>query len=215
MNKMNVSMVIVAFSMIWGVQAQKSAGKVNPAAATQKTVGVADFSGGATASSGLAITYTSSNTAVATVSGNIVTIVGAGTATITASQVGDNNYNAATDVTRDLVVLNPPLYLNNFTGVAACPTNGNTPSVPANATGDPMSRSTITCTTLANMFNSTTLNNTASISNTSYIQFAVKANTGYQLNVKSLLSVYIYIFFAIFTKYINLTSNRPYLVIQN
>jgi len=42
MNKMNVSMVIVAFSMIWGVQAQKSAGKVNPAAATQKTVGVAD-----------------------------------------------------------------------------------------------------------------------------------------------------------------------------
>ena len=44
----------------------------------------------ATASSGLAVSYASSNTSVATVSGNTVTIVGAGATTITASQAGDN-----------------------------------------------------------------------------------------------------------------------------
>ena len=44
----------------------------------------------ATASSGLAVTYASSNTAVATVSGSTVTIVGQGTSTITASQAGNS-----------------------------------------------------------------------------------------------------------------------------
>jgi hypothetical protein len=58
----------------------------------------------ATASSGLAVSYTSSNTAVATVSGATLTIVGAGTATITASQSGDGNYNAATAVAQTLTV---------------------------------------------------------------------------------------------------------------
>ncbi|AWA30059.1 hypothetical protein HYN48_08185 [Flavobacterium magnum] len=52
----------------------------------------------ATASSGLTVTYMSSDTNVATVAGNIVTIVGAGTTTITASQAGDSNYDAAADV---------------------------------------------------------------------------------------------------------------------
>ena len=49
----------------------------------------------ASASSGLSVTYTSSNEKVATVSGNILTIVGAGTATITAKQTGNNDYNPA------------------------------------------------------------------------------------------------------------------------
>lgn len=46
-----------------------------------------------------AITYTSSNPAVATISGNMVTIVGLGTTTITATQAQDNNYNAASITT--------------------------------------------------------------------------------------------------------------------
>lgn len=46
----------------------------------------------ASASSTLPITFTSSNPSVATVSGNIVTIQGAGTTTITASQAGDSDY---------------------------------------------------------------------------------------------------------------------------
>lgn len=59
----------------------------------------------ATASSGLPVSYASSNTAVATVSGSTVTLVGvAGTAIITASQAGDANYLAATDVTQSLTV---------------------------------------------------------------------------------------------------------------
>ena len=58
----------------------------------------------ATANSGLPVTYTSSNTNVVTVSGNVLTIVGAGTATITANQTGDNNYNAAANVTNTITV---------------------------------------------------------------------------------------------------------------
>ncbi len=59
---------------------------------------------GATASSGLAVTYASSNTAVATVSGNTVTVVGAGSTTITASQVGNSEFSAATPVPQTLTV---------------------------------------------------------------------------------------------------------------
>lgn len=70
-----------------------------------KTYGDADFSlsasGGA---SGNALSYHSSNTAVATVSGSTVTIVGAGTTTITASQAGNANYNPASDVAQVLTV---------------------------------------------------------------------------------------------------------------
>lgn len=46
---------------------------------------------------------------VVTISGNTVTIVGAGTTTITASQAGNGNYNAATDVARTLTVTTPSL----------------------------------------------------------------------------------------------------------
>ncbi len=67
-------------------------------------VGSAPFTLTATASSGLAVSYTSSNPAVATVSGSTVTVVSAGTTVITASQPGDANYNAATPVARTLTV---------------------------------------------------------------------------------------------------------------
>ncbi len=139
----------------------------------------------ASSTSGLSITYTSSNTAVATVSGNTVTIVGAGTTTITASQIGDVNYTAANGIDQSLTV-NSVLYLNQFTGVSACPTNGNVATVLTNTSGTPLTRSTITCTSLLNAFNSTTLNATSSISNTSYIEFSATANTGYRLNLTAL-----------------------------
>ncbi len=63
----------------------------------------------ATASSGLTVSYTSSNTAVATVSGNTVTIVGLGSTIITASQSGNANYAAATSVNQTQVVSAPGL----------------------------------------------------------------------------------------------------------
>ena len=69
-----------------------------------KIVGDADFSAGASASSGLPILLTSSNSAVATIVGGNIHIVGEGTATITASQSGNTTYNAATNVTQTLTV---------------------------------------------------------------------------------------------------------------
>jgi sugar lactone lactonase YvrE len=69
-----------------------------------KTAGDADFNLTATASSGLAVTYTSSDPTVATVSGNTVTILSSGSTNITASQAGDASYNAATDVVQVLSV---------------------------------------------------------------------------------------------------------------
>ena len=71
---------------------------------SDKTFGDADFNLSATASSGLPITYFTSNPFVATVSGNTVSIVGAGSVTITATQEGDLNYNAAADVERTFTV---------------------------------------------------------------------------------------------------------------
>ena len=59
----------------------------------------------ATSSSGLTVSYVSSNTSVATISGSTVSIVGVGTTTITASQVGNDNYNAASSVNQDLTVV--------------------------------------------------------------------------------------------------------------
>jgi len=74
----------------------------------------ADFDLNATASSGLPVTYTSNNTAVANIIGNRVHIVAAGTAIITASQAGNLNINAAVDVSQNLnVVFNIPV--SNFT----------------------------------------------------------------------------------------------------
>ncbi|MEP5614178.1 MAG: MBG domain-containing protein, partial [Cyclobacteriaceae bacterium] len=58
----------------------------------------------ATASSSLDVSYVSSNQSVATISGSTVTILSIGSTTITASQLGDDVYNAASDVQRDLTI---------------------------------------------------------------------------------------------------------------
>jgi hypothetical protein len=83
----------------------------------------------ATASSGLAVSFANSNNAVATLAGATVTIVGVGSTTITASQAGDDNFNEAVIVERELVVTPVPL-LWNFTGA----TTGAAASSPANVT---------------------------------------------------------------------------------
>jgi hypothetical protein len=54
--------------------------------------------------SGNSVVFASSNTAVATVSGNTIAIVGAGTTTITATQDGNGSYEAAAPVSHDLVI---------------------------------------------------------------------------------------------------------------
>lgn len=69
-----------------------------------KVFGDANFNLEATASSGLTVTYSSSDESVAMVLDNTVTIVGAGTTTITAMQSGDDTYNLAEHVLQGLVV---------------------------------------------------------------------------------------------------------------
>jgi len=64
------------------------------------------FALSASATSGLPISYYSSNPLVAVVSGNTVIIKGAGTAVITATQAGNINYYAANDVSQTLTVTN-------------------------------------------------------------------------------------------------------------
>ena len=93
--------------------------------------GGAAFALGATASSGLAVGYSSSNPSVATVSGNTVTIVGGGTTTITASQAGNANYQAAASVNQTLTV-NPIAQSITFNSLANQTYGG--PSFSLNAT---------------------------------------------------------------------------------
>ncbi|MEI6607348.1 MAG: MBG domain-containing protein, partial [Verrucomicrobiota bacterium] len=75
-----------------------------------------------TASSGLSVSYVSSVPAIASVSGNTLTLHQGGTLTLTASQAGDDHYTAATSVVRNLVI----------TGFAAM---NDAVSRPANSSG--------------------------------------------------------------------------------
>ena len=86
-----------------------------------KQVGDAAFALTApTSNSSGAFTYSSGNTSVATISGNMVTIVGAGSSTITATQAASGNFGSAS-TTATLVVTYPPLPASPITA-AATPT---------------------------------------------------------------------------------------------
>ncbi len=73
-------------------------------ALSDKTFGDPTFDLAAISSSGLPITYESSDTSVATISGNTVTIVGGGNVNITALQIGTSNYLPAPNVVQSLTV---------------------------------------------------------------------------------------------------------------
>ena len=78
------------------------------AAIAEKTTRDADFDPTAVSSSGLPVTYTSSNQNVAAIVNGKVHLVGGGTALITAKQQGNESYNAAPDVSQELNVFVPP-----------------------------------------------------------------------------------------------------------
>src|SRR5437773_2516875 len=73
-------------------------------ALTGKTYGDADFGVSATASSGLAVTFSSQTIATCTVTGSTVHIVAAGLCTIRASQAGDLNYSAVPTVDQSFTI---------------------------------------------------------------------------------------------------------------
>jgi len=87
-----------------------------------------DFDPGATASSGLAVTYSSSNTSAATIVNGLVHIVGGGVTTITASQSGNSSFNAATDVNQTLNVDAVTNTTTTLLPVADCFAYGTNPS---------------------------------------------------------------------------------------
>ncbi|NOQ26217.1 MAG: choice-of-anchor D domain-containing protein [Bacteroidales bacterium] len=74
------------------------------AALSAKTYGDADFAPGASASSGLTVTYSSSNTAVATIVSEKIHIVSAGSCTIFADQAGNDTYYAASQESQSLTI---------------------------------------------------------------------------------------------------------------
>jgi hypothetical protein len=69
-----------------------------------KSYGAADFGVSATASSGLAVSFSSQTTSVCTVAGSTVHILAWGTCSIAASQIGNNDFNAAPGVTQSFTV---------------------------------------------------------------------------------------------------------------
>jgi len=98
------------------------------------TFGDAPFTVPASASSGLAVTLTSSTTPVCTVSGSTITIVAAGTCTITATQPGDANWNAATPVPQSFTVAKANQTISFTTTAPSSAVTGTTYNVAATST---------------------------------------------------------------------------------
>jgi uncharacterized protein (TIGR03437 family) len=71
---------------------------------TNQTFGAGPLAVGATASSGLAVSFASTSASVCSASDSTVTLVGAGTCTIQATQPGNSNYAAASSVSQHFTV---------------------------------------------------------------------------------------------------------------
>ena len=95
---------------------QKAAQTITWQALQDRKLGDAPFPLFANSSSGLAISYTSSNTLLATLAGNIVTLRGVGQVTLTAYQQGSANYLAAPAVSRTLSIAAVPPAISNAQG---------------------------------------------------------------------------------------------------
>ena len=85
-------------------QVTKASQTITFGAISSKTFGTSPFTISATASSGLAVSFTSQTTSICTVSGPRVTLVAVGTCTIQATQAGNANYAAATPVNQSFQV---------------------------------------------------------------------------------------------------------------
>lgn len=97
---------------------------------------------GATASSGLAVTYSSTTTAVCTVSGSTATFLAPGSCSITASQPGSSTYAAASPVTLNFSVLSPQTITFN--------------TIPAQLVGTPLTLTATATSGLTVSYSSTT-----------------------------------------------------------
>jgi hypothetical protein len=87
-----------------GFQVTQGSQTITFGALSNKAYGQAPFQVSATASSGLAVSFASTTTAVCTLSGTTVTLVGAGQCTIQATQPGNGEWTAATPVDQSFEV---------------------------------------------------------------------------------------------------------------
>ena len=99
------------------VNAQKASQTITFSPLPDRTYGDPDFTVSATASSGLSVSFAASGQC--TVTGTTVHLTGPGSCTITASQGGDSNYAAATDVSRTFQINAPAQTVAQFTDDAA------------------------------------------------------------------------------------------------
>jgi hypothetical protein len=104
------------------LQASQSITFTTPSA---MTVGGSNQTVSPTASSSLTVTLTSTTTGICTVAGFVITAVSPGTCSITASQAGNSNYQAAADVVRTFGIT-AVINMAAIAGVAA-PVAGATP----------------------------------------------------------------------------------------
>jgi hypothetical protein len=144
-----------------------------------------------TASSGLTVSYSSSAPGVATVSGSTVTIIGAGTTTITASQAGNGNYAAATPVGQTLTVTVPTVLAWELNAATGSETSVNSTTTATGVNTSALTRGTgLTATALANSFNSANFtvsgSSTDAIANNKYVQFTVNATSGKTVSLSTL-----------------------------
>ncbi|MFN7676616.1 beta strand repeat-containing protein, partial [Flavobacterium sp.] len=172
-------------------KANQTIAAITPATIT-KAIGDAPYSAATAASSALAIAYFSSNETVATVDSNgIVTILTLGTATITASQAGDGNYNAATPVTQTLTVGYPVLAGWDVTGLnataTATATTFNTNLISTSGANTITRGSGAAASAGANSFRTTGFqNNGIATSNTDFFQTTLTSTSGNILNLATI-----------------------------
>jgi hypothetical protein len=87
----------------------KASQTITFASVPSKFVGSGPFTVAPSSTSNLTVALSSSNTAVATVSGFSISPIGAGTTTLSATQAGDTNYLAAATVTQVLTATTAPI----------------------------------------------------------------------------------------------------------
>ncbi len=158
------------------------------AAIPTKTTADAPFNLTGTASSGLTVSYSSSNPAVADVVGNVVTIYTTGTTIITATQAGNANYLPATNVLRTLNVTAPLIAAWDFTGP------GNVATFAATIFNANLSSSNLitrgagaAASVGANSFRTIGFqNNGISTANTDYFETTLSAASGKTLNISDI-----------------------------
>lgn len=152
-----------------------------------RIVGSESFNLAAGANSGLAVSYASGNSAVASVSGSRISVVGIGTTVITVSQAGDSNWDPASS-SQILKVTSAPLAAWDFNGEAN-PTNSfadlhdsnlDSSGVLARGSNAPPNSANNTFRTLGFK------NDGISTTNTDYFEFQLSAKAGYSLSLSSI-----------------------------